>query len=140
MQTIQGNLDDMTMRIEVNLPWNVQDIAYQTPNTELLKSGSRFRQMVTGPEGQVMRQVSQQDEHFLSGKRGFVAFGQTQALLVVTVLGFDATPAPIIGIHDRPERGRGRDQLPQGVRGERRDQDRFAPLAVGSARANGNLL
>jgi len=62
-------------------------------NAVLLQVWVRLRQLVTRPDDQVVGNLSQQDQHFLSLEKPLVATRKAQALLVSSILGFDsATP------------------------------------------------
>lgn len=103
MCLVETNLNNVPLSIELDVARNVKSIPNHTQYSELAQFRQTGRQSIACPDDQVVRQLSQEQKHFLGGKGLFVPFGDSQALFRAFKGCFHAATTQVIGVNRPPE-------------------------------------
>src|SRR5262245_2189563 len=99
MSLIEGNPDQVALSIELEPPWDLQNVPYHAQGAEAGKARLTSGQQITQPQDQQISQLGQQEPHFLSGKGALGAVGQLKPLFGVADGSFNPPAALVIAIN-----------------------------------------
>lgn len=99
MSGIEYNLAHVSGSCKLDGARDMENISDGSLNAIFRKAWMVIGELIARPDHQIMRQLCQQDQHFLCSKTMFVAARQTQALFIAFVLGFETAAAQVIEMH-----------------------------------------